>query len=49
MPKWSEQLLKKPPMKKFSKLKEFFKIFLALIHDKDVVTELEALIEETTK
>ena len=38
MPKIFEQLIKKPPMKKFSKLNEFFKICLALIHDKGVVT-----------
>ena len=36
-------------MKKVSKLKEFFKSFLALIHDKYVVTELTTLIEETTE
>ena len=34
-------------MKKVSKLKEFFKICLELINDKDVVTELTTLIEET--
>ena len=34
-------------MKKDSNLKDFFKSFLALIHDKDVVTELITLIEET--
>ena len=44
MPKIFEQLIKKLPMKKVSKLKEFFKICLALIHDKDVVAKLVALI-----
>ena len=34
-------------MKNVSKSKEFLKICLALIHDKDVVTKLETLIEET--
>ena len=42
-----EQLLMKKPMKNISKLKEFFKSCLALINDKDVVTELTTLIEET--
>ena len=36
-------------MKKVSKLKDFFKFFLALIHDKDVVIELTTLIEETSE
>ena len=34
-------------MKKVSKLKEFFKSCLALIHDRDVVAEFTALMEET--
>ena len=34
-------------MKKISKLNDFFKSFLALINDKDAVTELTSLIEET--
>ena len=34
-------------MKKVSNIKDFFKICLALINDKDVITELTALIEET--
>ena len=34
-------------MKKVSKLKEFFKNCLTLINDKDAVTELITLIEET--
>ena len=34
-------------MKKVSKLKEFFKNCLALINDKNVVTEMTSLIEET--
>ena len=38
MPKLFEQLIRKPPMKKVSKLKEIFKICLALIHDKDAFT-----------
>ena len=47
MPERFEQLIKKSPMKKVSKLKEFFKSCLALINDKDDVTELTTLIEET--
>ena len=39
-----EKLLRKQPMKKVSKIKEFFKSCLALIHDKDVVVELKSLI-----
>ena len=35
-------------MKKVSKIKEFFKSCLALIHDKDDVLELATLIKETT-
>ena len=34
-------------MKKVSKLKDIFKRFLELIHDKHVVAELKELIEET--
>ena len=49
MPEWFEQLIKRLPTKKFSNLKEFFKIYLALIHDKYVVVELKKLIEETPK
>ena len=45
MPKWFEQLIKKPPMKNVTKIKEFFKSFLALINDKDVIPELTTLIE----
>ena len=44
-----EQFLRNQPLKKVSKLKEFFKSCLALIHDKDAVTELTTLIEETVK
>ena len=47
MPERFEQLIRRSPMKKVSKLKEFFKSCLALINDKDVVAELTALIEET--
>ena len=36
-------------MKNVSKLKEFFKSCLALIHDKDVVAKLTTLIEDTTE
>ena len=42
-----EQLIRKPPMKKVSKLKEFFKSCLALINDKYNVAKLKTLIEET--
>ena len=47
MPKRFDQILWKQPTRLVSKLKEFFKSFLALIHDKGVVTELTKLIEET--
>ena len=43
MPKTFEQLIKNPPMKNVSKLKEFFKICLALIHDRDGVAVLTTL------
>ena len=36
-------------MKKVSKLKDFCKSYLALIHDKDVVAELTSLIEDNTE
>ena len=48
MPEIFEQLIRRPPTKKVSKLKEFFKSCLALIHDKYDVIELEKLIEKTT-
>ena len=48
MPEIFEQLIRRIPTKKVSKIKEFFKICLALIHDKDVVMELVALIEDNT-
>ena len=34
-------------MKKVSKLKEFFKICLSLINDKDVFAQMETLTKET--
>ena len=49
MPEIFEQLLRKQPMKKVSKIKEFFKSCLALIHDRYVVADLITLIEETSK
>ena len=49
MSKQFEQLLRRLPTKSVSQIKEFFKSFLALIHDKDVVTELKTLIEDNTK
>ena len=49
MPERYEQLIKRLPTKKVSKLKEFFNFFLSLIHDKDVVTGLTTLIEENTE
>ena len=42
-----EQLFKKQPTEKVSKLKYFFKIFLSLIRNKDVVAKLTTLVEET--
>ena len=47
-PEWFEQLNRKSPMKKVSKLKYIFKSCLALIHDKNDVVELTALIEENS-
>ena len=47
IPEQFEKLFRKKPMKKVSKIKEFFKNCLALINDKDAITELIALIEET--
>ena len=41
-----DQLFRKEPVEKVSKLKEFFKSCLAIIQDKDVVAEFIALIEE---
>ena len=41
MPEQFEQLIRKLPMKKVSKLKDFFKICLALTNDKGVVAELQ--------
>ena len=47
IPERLEQLFQKQPIGKVSKLKEFFKSFLSLIHDKYVVVELTTLVEET--
>ena len=41
-----DQLFRKEPVEKVSKLKEFFKSCLELIQDKDIVVEFIALIEE---
>ena len=49
MPEIFEQLVRRPSTKKVSKLKDFFKSFLALIHEKYVVSELTALIEDNTE
>ena len=46
IPKRFKNLLRKQPMQKVSKLKDFFKICLAIISDKNVVAELTTLIEE---
>ena len=43
-----EQLFRKPPMKKVSRVIGFFKKNLALINDKYVVAELTIVIKETT-
>ena len=48
MPELFEQLIRKPPMKNVSNIKEFFKICLALINDKDVIAKLTTIIEETS-
>ena len=47
MPKIFEPLLTKQPMTKVSKIKDFFKSCLALIHDREAVAELTTLIKET--
>ena len=47
IPEQFEKLFKKKPMKKVSKIKEFFKNCLALINDKYAIIELITLIEET--
>ena len=47
-PEWFEQLIRRLHTKKVSKLKEFFKSYLALIHNKYDVMELIALIEYNT-
>ena len=47
IPEGFEKLIRKPQIKKVSKLKEFFKSYLALIHDKDAIVGLATLIEET--
>ena len=49
MPKIFEQLIRRLPTKKVSKLKEFLKICLELIHDKYVVEKLTTLIENTSE
>ena len=46
MPERFDQLLRKQPTWKVSKLKELFKILLELIQYKYVVTELKYFIEE---
>ena len=47
MPERFDQILRNQPMRKASKLKDFFKSCLELIHDKYVVAKLTTLIEET--
>ena len=49
MPKIFEQLIRRPPTKKVSKLKEFLKSCLELIHEKYVIVELTTLIEDNTR
>ena len=49
IPERFEQLIRKSPMKKVSKVKYIFKSCLPLIHDKDDVMELIALIEEKSE
>ena len=49
IPERFDQILKKKPTRKVSKLKYFFKSCLALILNKDVVSELRILIEENTE
>ena len=48
MPERFEQLNRNPPTKKVSKLKDVFKICLALIHDKYAIAKLTTLIEDNT-
>ena len=47
MPECFQQLFQKQILKKFSNLKLFLSSCLALIQDKYVIAELQALIEET--
>ena len=47
MPESFDQILRNKPTRKVSKLQDFFKSCLALIHDKDGVAELSTLKEET--
>ena len=47
MPEGFQQIFQKQAPRKVSKLKPFLSSCLALLHDKAVVAELQALIEET--
>ena len=47
IPERFQQIFRKQAPNKVSKLRSFLSSFLALIHDKDVVTKLQDLIEET--
>ena len=47
IPKHFQQLFRKQILEKVSKIKSFLSSCLALVQDKDVVAELQALIEET--
>ena len=46
MPQIFEQLFQIKPTEKVNKLKNFFKICLALIEDKDAMEELSTLVEQ---
>ena len=47
MPERFQQIFRKQAPRKVSKLKPVLSSCLALLHDKDVIAELQALIEET--
>ena len=47
IPEWFQQIFQKQAPRKVSKLKPFISSFLTLLHDKDAIAELQALIEET--
>ena len=47
VPKWFQHIFQKNMPQKVSKLKSFLSSCLILIQDKDAITELQEMIEET--